>query len=200
MAAGQEHPDTRGHGHMEAMKLRLSRPTIHESEFSVWLEGVRMAALVPGDFVEIGVAEAAGTKAILRALDWLGEKRVVWSIDIDERCRQTHEWMATTWARGSDARFVLGKSADVAAEFDRDVAWVFVDGAHNEAAVRADLQGWTPKVVRGGVVLIHDTGIKAVRRAIDKFRGFADEFELVREVDAPPPVLGIRLYRRRTDP
>lgn len=48
-------------------------------------------------------------------------------------------------------------SVSAAARFDRPVAFLFIDGAHGYRAVRADFEGWFPRVVEGGFVAFHDS-------------------------------------------
>jgi predicted O-methyltransferase YrrM len=59
-------------------------------------------------------------------------------------------------------------SLDAGAGFDRPVELLFVDGAHEYDAVRADLELWLPKVVDGGFVAVHDAFLEqsGPRRAI----------------------------------
>lgn len=50
---------------------------------------------------------------------------------------------------------VVGDSATVAAAFG-PVAFLFIDGGHGVDPARADYAAWTPKVVAGGLLAIHD--------------------------------------------
>ena len=51
---------------------------------------------------------------------------------------------------------------DALAQFEPDSIDVFhLDGLHTEAAVRHDLASWLPKVRPGGIVLLHDIGVRA---------------------------------------
>jgi predicted O-methyltransferase YrrM len=52
---------------------------------------------------------------------------------------------------------VRGKSPEAAAQFaDESLDWVFIDGAHDEASVRADMLGWWRKIKPGGALCGHD--------------------------------------------
>ena len=51
---------------------------------------------------------------------------------------------------------------------DESVDGVFIDGAHNEKAVLADLKAWLPKVKVGGFMCGHDRGHPGVRAALKK--------------------------------
>jgi predicted O-methyltransferase YrrM len=51
---------------------------------------------------------------------------------------------------------VVGKSATVAAQWDRPLCFLFIDGGHGEDMAWADYRAWAPKVKRGGLMAIHD--------------------------------------------
>lgn len=51
---------------------------------------------------------------------------------------------------------VVGPSATVAASWATPLALVFIDGGHSEATCRSDYEGWAPKVLRDGLLVIHD--------------------------------------------
>jgi predicted O-methyltransferase YrrM len=49
---------------------------------------------------------------------------------------------------------------------DKSLDFVFIDGAHNYLAVKADLAAWAPKVKVGGVLAGHDYNLDGVKRAV----------------------------------
>lgn len=51
---------------------------------------------------------------------------------------------------------VVAASAAAAAVWGEQVGMVFIDGGHSEEAARRDLAGWAPRVVPGGLLVIHD--------------------------------------------
>ena len=51
---------------------------------------------------------------------------------------------------------VVGRSADVAAVWRSPLGMVFVDGGHTDEAARTDFESWAPRVVNGGLLVIHD--------------------------------------------
>lgn len=51
---------------------------------------------------------------------------------------------------------VVGRSTAVAALWTTPVGLVFIDGGHTEEAALGDLRGWTPHLMVGGVLVIHD--------------------------------------------
>lgn len=51
---------------------------------------------------------------------------------------------------------VVGLSPVVASHWHAPLAFLFIDGGHGVEPARTDYQSWTPKVVRGGTLAIHD--------------------------------------------
>jgi predicted O-methyltransferase YrrM len=51
---------------------------------------------------------------------------------------------------------VVGRSALVARHWRTQIALLFIDGGHTQAAADADFAGWTPHLMAGGVLAIHD--------------------------------------------
>ncbi len=51
---------------------------------------------------------------------------------------------------------VVGQSQLVARAWRTPLAFVFIDGGHGVEPARADYEGWTPHVIVGGVLAIHD--------------------------------------------
>jgi predicted O-methyltransferase YrrM len=51
---------------------------------------------------------------------------------------------------------LVGESSVVAAHFAEPLDLLFIDGGHGDQVAWADYRGWTPKVVIGGLVMIHD--------------------------------------------
>jgi hypothetical protein len=54
---------------------------------------------------------------------------------------------------------IVATSEAAAAEFSEPIELLFIDAMHDVESVRGDLAAWTPKVVEGGVVALHDTGL-----------------------------------------
>lgn len=66
------------------------------------------------------------------------------------------------------ARILKGDSAVMAAAVaDASLDFVFIDGGHTEAQVRADIAAWAPKVRPSGRVLGHDWNWPSVKAALD---------------------------------
>jgi MMP 1-O-methyltransferase len=51
---------------------------------------------------------------------------------------------------------IVGRSADVASVWTSPLGMAFVDGSHTDEAARADFEGWAHRVVRDGLLVIHD--------------------------------------------
>lgn len=51
---------------------------------------------------------------------------------------------------------VVGQSPTVAKYWATPLAFLFIDGGHGVEPARADYEGWTPHVVIGGTLAIHD--------------------------------------------
>ena len=51
---------------------------------------------------------------------------------------------------------VVGDSPSVAAAWATPLAFLFIDGGHGDEPARVDYERWTPHVVEGGTLCIHD--------------------------------------------
>jgi predicted O-methyltransferase YrrM len=51
---------------------------------------------------------------------------------------------------------VVGRSATVSRWWRTPLSLLFIDGGHGEQPARDDYQGWTPHVMPGGLLVIHD--------------------------------------------
>lgn len=129
----------------------------------------------PGDIAEVGSWKGRSTVVLGRALrDTEADDACVWAIDHhvgsdEEEHRDTLSREGTTldaFRHNVDAAGVAGRirplvmtSLEGAAELARrDVAlrMVFIDGAHDEESVRADLRAFFPLVRPGGLIAMHD--------------------------------------------
>jgi len=143
--------------------------------------GLRAAAAAaprPATFVEIGAwcgkstvylgAAAEATGAVLFSLDhhhgseenqagWEHHDRSV----VDARTGRIDTlpfWRATVDDAGLGHCVVgiVGESPVVAAHWRTPLDLCFIDGGHGEEPAWADYRGWTPHVVEGGLLAIHD--------------------------------------------
>ncbi|HET8990200.1 MAG TPA: class I SAM-dependent methyltransferase [Acidimicrobiales bacterium] len=76
----------------------------------------------------------------------------------DGRLNTLPHWQRTILDAGLEHSVVgiVGESTLVARHFAQPLDLLFIDGGHGEAVAWADYRAWTPKVVPGGLVLIHD--------------------------------------------
>lgn len=51
---------------------------------------------------------------------------------------------------------IVGDSASIGSTWSRPVEFLFIDGGHGENVARNDYESWTPHVVMGGTLAIHD--------------------------------------------
>ena len=51
---------------------------------------------------------------------------------------------------------IVGASEQVAKHWSTPLGMVFVDGGHSSDAARSDLDSWSPRIVAGGLLAIHD--------------------------------------------
>jgi hypothetical protein len=113
-----------------------------------------------GNFVEIGVWMGRTTALLQQAAQVWGA--TLTSIDpfipIKGRAIASPERWAANLKRQNITPPTLhvAPSAEIAAGWTEPLALVFIDGAHDYAAVLRDLQLWTPFIVSGGTVALHD--------------------------------------------
>jgi predicted O-methyltransferase YrrM len=137
-----------------------------------------LAGSGPATFVEIGAwcgksslylgaaAEAAG--AVLFSIDHhrgSEENQPGWEYHeadlVDPALGQIDtlaHWRRAVSGAGLEASVVgvVGDSATVAARWAHPLCFCFIDGGHGEEPAWADFRGWSPRVVTGGWLAIHD--------------------------------------------
>lgn len=141
--------------------------------------GVRLGAARPGGtWLEVGAwcgksavylgAAAEATDSVLFSLDHhhgSEENQDGWEhfdpalVDpLDGRLNTLPHWQRTIADAHLEACVValVGESTTVAAHFAQPLDLLFIDGGHGHDAAWADHRAWTPKVVAGGLLLIHD--------------------------------------------
>lgn len=77
---------------------------------------------------------------------------------IDGRLNTLPYWQRTIADAALEATVIglVGPSTVVAAHFDQPLDLLFIDGGHASEVAWADYYAWTPKVVEGGLLFIHD--------------------------------------------
>ena len=95
---------------------------------------------------------------------------------------------------------VVGLSPIVAAHWGTPLAFLFIDGGHGVEPARSDYESWTPKVVVGGTLAIHDVFPDPGRRRSSSLRadlqarariGPLRGDERDRQPASPPPGLSL---------
>ena len=137
-----------------------------------------LPAAKPPTFVEIGAwcgkstvylgAAAEATGAVLLSVDHhrgSEENQPGWEYHeadlVDQEAGRIDtllHWRRTISSTGLESSVVgiVGDSPTVATRWDRPLAFCFVDGGHGEEPAWADYRGWSPHVVIGGWLAIHD--------------------------------------------
>ncbi len=105
---------------------------------------------------------------------------------VDGRLNTLPTWQRTIAEAGLESTVLglVGPSQVVAAHFAQPLDLLFVDGGHGVEVAWADYESWTPKVVVGGLLMIHDVFVNEAdggrppyeiyRAALDSGR-FVDE-------------------------
>jgi predicted O-methyltransferase YrrM len=186
-----------------AVGLGLIPPrTMHSAEdVRVLLDAARGTRRV----VEIGVYEGASALALQRVLGADAELHLIdpfgrhpdalpggWGASE----RATRRLLARAAGRrgpaGPDVRWHVAMSHDVAATWQGEVDLVFIDGDHSEAGCETDWRDWSPLVVAGGHVVLHDAradqpdgrGLPGPTAVIGRhLRGVGAEWTIVDEAD-----------------
>ncbi|HEV7957864.1 MAG TPA: class I SAM-dependent methyltransferase [Acidimicrobiales bacterium] len=113
-------------------------------------------------------AAAEATSSVLYSLDHhhgSEENQAGWEhfdpelVDpIDGRLNTLPHWQRTIADAALEETVIglVGPSTVIAAHFDQPLDLLFIDGGHARDVAWADYHAWTPKVVAGGLLLIHD--------------------------------------------
>lgn len=95
----------------------------------------------------------------------------------------------------NQVKFVRATAKDAATEFGKSMGakfeFVFIDGDHSYDGLRTDWESWTPLIVRGGIVALHDSRSTATKNLDDagsviytrEIVRSDQRFELVEEID-----------------
>ena len=142
----------------------------HEAVFLYW---VARNAPANGVVVEIGSMRGRSTVCLAAGIRDGGRDRL-YAVD-------PHRYGTLEELRDNITRFGLTEHVDavaepsvsVAAAWDRPVRVVFVDGDHSFEAADADVTAWSPHLVPGGLMLLHDStdlnGMDGPRRVARSF-------------------------------
>lgn len=155
-------------------------------------EGVLTSAMVPGwfdfrqvydhlaktlsahaRFVEVGCWKGKSLIYLLQRLQDMDKQPEVWAVDTFEGDDETGredvgaQFLKNMRAAQVDAKVLALESVAAAAKFkDRSLDGAFLDAAHDEASVAADIAAWSPKVKPGGFLGGHDADSPGVQKAL----------------------------------
>jgi predicted O-methyltransferase YrrM len=148
------------------------------------------AALVrqAGQVVEVG-RFSGGTAMVLAAAGRACQRPGMTSIDIERLPAAEYFFRANELA--DDIALLHGDSLALAARWgaemsEPDIGLLFVDADHSYDAVARDLAAWTPAVLNGGTVVLHDVGSPdcGVARAVYYHLANRADFSGFRQVDS----------------
>jgi MMP 1-O-methyltransferase len=134
------------------------------SHRGTWLE---IGAWCGKSAVYLGAA-AEATNSVLYSLDHhhgSEENQAGWEhfdetlVDpFDGRLNTLPSWQRTIAEAALESTVIglVGASGTVAAHFSQPLDILFIDGGHGHDVAWADYEAWTPKIVVGGLLLIHD--------------------------------------------
>jgi predicted O-methyltransferase YrrM len=123
--------------------------------------------------VELGVMHGATTRLLSEAAAPSGQ---VTAVDpfAPGRLRVSFELaIARREARrgaGARCRFLRRASEDAVRDWTGAIDFLFIDADHSWAAIERDWHGWTPFVVEGGLVALHDSRPMPGRQVHDSVR------------------------------
>ncbi len=122
--------------------------------------------------VEVGSYLGASSCFLAAAAE--DKKGKVYSIDtwnndgMSEGPRDTYREFYSNTERYRDTIIpIRGNSAHIAGKFTEKIDLLFIDGDHSYSGVMKDLAGWLPKLKKGCLLVLHDSGwAEGVQRAI----------------------------------
>lgn len=128
--------------------------------------------------VELGVRGGDSTRAILSALEDVGEG-TLFSYDIEDCQRNVRDWTRHLGIYWPQANWAFSQKDSVAAAGEWQgglVDFVFVDTDHTFDTTRREIDAWNVFVRPGGAMIFHDywlqeTGRDGVKPAVDQFFG-----------------------------
>jgi polysaccharide pyruvyl transferase CsaB len=141
--------------------------------------------------VEIGAYTGSTTVFMAKVLETIGVRATIIAVDPFERCTPDalnpqgnyKKFMETIRAHRVEDRCtpIAEFSAGAAPAVPDRIGVLFIDGSHHYDAIRTDLELYTPKVVSGGYLYIHDyfDAYPDVIRAVDEFTAKHPEWERV---------------------
>ena len=95
-----------------------------------------------------------------------------------------------------------GFSQEMAAEMPNEIDFAFIDGDHSWSGIETDWNLISPRVIRGGVVCLHDTAIPAEEpwRIFDSVRFYEENIATDPTFEAVETVYSLRVVRKMRAP
>jgi predicted O-methyltransferase YrrM len=131
--------------------------------------------------VEVGIAEGLHCAWILEEVphvtrlygvdphkEWINHE---YCGDPNNKPQKVQDIRADKCAGMTNERFTyIRAESPGAADFFEDGAldFVFIDAQHHYQGVKADIEAWTPKVRKGGIIAGHDIDHEGVKRAVEE--------------------------------
>ena len=122
-----------------------------------------LSSLLPGAkrIVEIGVfegfttrmlAEKSDADAVVYGIDpfFVGRLGISW-------CRRTALSYNRRHVASGKVKFISKLSTDAGSDIPDSVEYIFVDGDHSLAGIKADWKFWSERLASGGIIALHDT-------------------------------------------
>lgn len=118
---------------------------------------IRYVEKTAKDVVEVGTYLGGTTQNIA---PYIPEGLTLWSIDFFggfegplNPAVTYHKYLVDF----GNVFFVMGDSREVGKRWNRDIGFLFIDGCHWTQVVLVDFEVWTPWLIPGGVVALHDS-------------------------------------------
>jgi len=119
--------------------------------------------------VEIGAAFGGSSSILLSSMSsdahlfsidpFVEDSMGPWSAT-KERCTQSVSRLLKALGKGAALKkwtLIAEPSYDVIKKWDKEIDFIFIDGDHHYQAVKKDFEDWLPRVMKNGVILIHDS-------------------------------------------
>ena len=150
-----------GHTFAHAAKYFLGRDEPHTQTTTRERASLAKHVLGKRRIVEIGVYEGVTTRTLA---DTLGRDAVLYAVDPFGGGRVGICWNELIARRHAGGHlglgkviFVKAKSFEAARQLTGMFDFIFVDGDHSLEGITRDWHDWSPRVVEGGIVALHDT-------------------------------------------
>jgi len=138
----------------------VKKPQCHEDEVGTFLRSILFVHErgIPGVMVEIGTNKGKSLVCLLQAMGHQNSRRAVYCIDPYENAQHYFQHRVDKFAGAIPVEHIrlCSQDPEAARQVEEQIAWLFLDGCHCYDCVLKDLDLWVPKVIRGGVVVLHD--------------------------------------------